>query len=136
MRTSVSGFVTVRAVSGTSVVFLACNMRKADANGLMGFAIQRTDLVEDETTWLRGNKTLIRSDLKGHGIGWRLMAIMIEYAKWLGLDVVEGQVLRENSTMLAMCQSLGFKTRLDPDDPTVMMVTLPVQQVEVPAPDL
>jgi acetyltransferase len=53
---------------------------------------------------------LIRSDLKGHGIGWRLMAIMIEYAKWLGLDVVEGQVLRENSTMLAMCQSLGFKT--------------------------
>ncbi len=53
-------------------------------------------------------------------------------AKWLGLDVVEGQVLRENSTMLAMCQSLGFKTRLDPDDPTVMMVTLPVQQVEVP----
>jgi len=75
---------------------------------------------------------LIRSDLKGHGIGWRLMAIMIEYAKWLGLDVVEGQVLRENSTMLAMCQSLGFKTKLDPDDPTVMMVTLPVQQVEVP----
>ncbi len=57
MRTSVSGFVTVRAVSGTRVVFLACNMRKADANGLMGFAIQRTDLVEDETTWLRGNKT-------------------------------------------------------------------------------
>jgi len=72
---------------------------------------------------------LIRSDLKGHGIGWRLMTIMIEYAKWLGLDVVEGQVLRENSTMIAMCQSLGFSTRLDPDDSTVMMVSLPVQQV-------
>lgn len=72
---------------------------------------------------------LIRSDLKGHGIGWRLMTIMIEYAKWLGLDVVEGQVLRENSTMIAMCQSLGFTTRLDPDDSTVMMVSLPVQQV-------
>ncbi|MET4618454.1 acetyltransferase [Stenotrophomonas sp. 2619] len=79
---------------------------------------------------------LIRSDLKGHGIGWRLMAIMIEYAKWLGLNIVEGQVLRENSTMLAMCQSLGFKTRLDPDDSTVMVVTLPVQEVKVPdAPD-
>jgi acetyltransferase len=75
---------------------------------------------------------LIRSDLKGHGIGWRLMAIMIEYAKWLGLNIVEGQVLRENSTMLAMCQSLGFKTRLDPDDSTVMVVTLPVQEVQVP----
>ena len=79
---------------------------------------------------------LIRSDLKGHGIGWRLMTIMIEYAQWLGLNIIEGQVLRENSTMLAMCQSLGFKTRLDPDDPTVMVVTLPVQDVQVPqAPD-
>ncbi|MDV3470089.1 bifunctional acetate--CoA ligase family protein/GNAT family N-acetyltransferase [Stenotrophomonas sp. C3(2023)] len=80
---------------------------------------------------------LIRSDLKGHGIGWRLMAIMIEYARWLGLDIVEGQVLRENSTMLAMCQSLGFKARLDPDDSTVMVVTLPVQQVDISqAPEL
>jgi phosphatidylserine/phosphatidylglycerophosphate/cardiolipin synthase-like enzyme len=57
MRKTVSGFVTVRAVSGTHVVFLAFNMKKADANGLMGFAIQRTDLTEDETVWLRGNKT-------------------------------------------------------------------------------
>jgi RimJ/RimL family protein N-acetyltransferase len=39
---------------------------------------------------------LIRSDLKGHGIGWRLMAIMIEYAQWIGLNIIEGQVLREN----------------------------------------
>jgi phosphatidylserine/phosphatidylglycerophosphate/cardiolipin synthase-like enzyme len=57
MRKTVSGLVTVRAVSGTSVVFLAFNMKKADANGLMGFAIHRTDLTEDETGWLRGNKT-------------------------------------------------------------------------------
>ena len=47
----------MRAVSGTHVVFLAFNMKKADAQGLMGFAIQRTDLTEDETVWLRGNKT-------------------------------------------------------------------------------
>jgi acetyltransferase len=43
-------------------------------------------------------------------------------------------VLRENSTMLAMCQSLGFKTKLDPDDPTVMVVTLPVQDASVALP--
>ncbi len=57
MRKKVSGFVTVRAVSGTYVVFLAFDMKEADANGLMGFAIQRTDLTDDETVWLRGNKT-------------------------------------------------------------------------------
>ncbi len=69
---------------------------------------------------------LVRSDLKGHGIGWKLMQIMIEYTRWLGLKVIEGQVLRENRTMLAMCESLGFTVKLDPDDPTLMNVSLPV----------
>lgn len=57
MRKSASGFVNVRAISGTYVVFLAFDMQEADANGLMGFSIQRTDLTEDETIWLRGLKT-------------------------------------------------------------------------------
>lgn len=70
---------------------------------------------------------LVRSDLKGHGIGWRLMRIMIEYAQWLGLKTVEGQVLRENRTMLAMCEHLGFRIKPDPDEPTVMDVELPVE---------
>jgi hypothetical protein len=57
MRKSVSGFVNVRAIAGTHVVFLAFDMKKADAQTLMGFAIQRTDLIEQETIWLRGIKT-------------------------------------------------------------------------------
>ena len=57
MRKKRSGLVTVRAVSGTHVVFLAFNMKEADAKGLMGFAIQRADLTDDELVWLRGNKT-------------------------------------------------------------------------------
>ncbi|MFT4248387.1 MAG: bifunctional acetate--CoA ligase family protein/GNAT family N-acetyltransferase, partial [Pseudomonas sp.] len=69
---------------------------------------------------------LIRSDLKGHGIGWQLMRIMIEYARWLGLKAVEGQVLRENRTMLAMCESLGFQVKPDPEDASLMNVLLPV----------
>ncbi|MDM0034880.1 phospholipase D-like domain-containing protein [Variovorax sp. J22P271] len=57
MRKAASGLVNVRAISGTHVVFLAFDMREQDARRLMGFAIQRTDLIEDETIWLRGNKT-------------------------------------------------------------------------------
>ena len=57
MRRKSSGLVTVRAISGTHVVFLAFSMKESDAKGLMGFAIQRTDLTDDETIWLRGNKT-------------------------------------------------------------------------------
>ena len=69
---------------------------------------------------------MVRSDLKGAGLGWRLMQIMIEYAAWLGLSRVQGQVLRENSTMLDMCRRLGFSVRVDPEDSTLMQVTLPV----------
>ena len=56
MRKKSYGTLEVRAISGTYVVFLAFNMKEADANGLMGFAIQRTRLSDDETIWLRGNK--------------------------------------------------------------------------------
>lgn len=57
MRQKKAGLVNVRAISGTYVVFLALDMKESDARGLMGFAIQRIDLVDDETVWLRGNKT-------------------------------------------------------------------------------
>lgn len=69
---------------------------------------------------------LVRSDLKGHGIGWQLMRIMIEWAGSIGLKAVQGQVLRENVTMLAMCQQLGFRITPDPDDPSLMDVLLDV----------
>ncbi|ATD68626.1 GNAT family N-acetyltransferase [Luteimonas chenhongjianii] len=70
---------------------------------------------------------MVRSDLKGAGLGWRLMSLMIEYARWQGLRVVEGQVLRENTTMLGMCRQLGFSITTDPDDATVAIVRLPVE---------
>ena len=50
----------MRAISGTYVVFLAMDMKEQSARGLLGFAIQRTDLTENETVWLRGNKTFAR----------------------------------------------------------------------------
>ena len=71
---------------------------------------------------------MVRSDLKGAGLGWQLMQIMIEVAGWLGLNVIEGQVLRENTTMLSMCRRLGFNVAPDPDDLSVMLVTLPVEK--------
>jgi acetyltransferase len=69
---------------------------------------------------------LVRSDLKGHGLGWSLMQIIIEYARWLGLKTIEGQVLRENTTMLQMCRQLGFHIAEDSDDRDVCLVSLPV----------
>ncbi|KMO39875.1 bifunctional acetate--CoA ligase family protein/GNAT family N-acetyltransferase [Methylobacterium aquaticum] len=65
---------------------------------------------------------LVRSDLKGLGLGWALMGLMLDWARAEGLRHVEGQVLRENTTMLAMCRKLGFAVRTDPSDPDLMLV--------------
>lgn len=72
---------------------------------------------------------LVRSDLKGHGLGWQLMRLIIDYAYGEGLRCIEGQVLRENTTMIAMCQDLGFTITPDPESPECCMVKLPIEEV-------
>jgi acetyltransferase len=52
---------------------------------------------------------LLRSDLKGRGLGWKLMQLIIEYARSEGLKQIEGQVLAGNTVMLEMCKALGFR---------------------------
>jgi RimJ/RimL family protein N-acetyltransferase len=67
---------------------------------------------------------LVRSHLKGKGLGWHLMRRMIEYAQAEGLERVHGQVLAENTTMLAMCAELGFAITDDPIERSMKVVTL------------
>jgi len=67
---------------------------------------------------------LVRSDMKGRGLGYVLMQMIIEYARAEGLKIIDGQVLSENATMLAMCKELGFGIRPDPDDPDACIVSL------------
>ena len=59
---------------------------------------------------------LLRSDLKGRGLGWALMQLIIEYAKSEGLSRIDGQILQENSVMLKMCRELGFEVKTDAED--------------------
>jgi acetyltransferase len=67
---------------------------------------------------------LLRSDLKGRGLGWSLMQLIIEYSKSEGLKQISGQVLQENSAMLNMCRELGFTVKSDAADHTLCDVTL------------
>src|SRR5215469_862572 len=67
---------------------------------------------------------LMRSDLKGRGLGYLLMQMIIEYARAEGLKIIEGQVLAENTAMLAMCRELGFSISPDPSDPDTCIVKL------------
>jgi len=67
---------------------------------------------------------LLRSDLKGRGLGWSLMQLIIEYAKSEGVKRISGQILQENTVMLNMCRELGFKIETDPQDRGLRDVTL------------
>ncbi|MBR0846658.1 bifunctional acetate--CoA ligase family protein/GNAT family N-acetyltransferase [Bradyrhizobium diazoefficiens] len=67
---------------------------------------------------------LLRSDLKGRGLGWTLMQLIIDYAKSEGLKTISGDVLRENIVMLEMCRQLGFEVKPDPTEPDVCDVRL------------
>jgi len=72
---------------------------------------------------------MVRSDLKGHGLGYVLMARILDYARDRGVGTVYGEVLRENTGMLAMCQDLGFDRRANPDDHQLIEVSIDLSKV-------
>ena len=51
---------------------------------------------------------VVRSDLKGKGLGYKLMQHLIAYARAEGLGALHGDVLVENTGMLQLCRELGF----------------------------
>ncbi len=70
---------------------------------------------------------LVRSDLKGKGLGWSLMKHLIDYARATGLKLLYGSVLAENTSMLKMCRELGFHSVPDPEDLTIRHFELEVR---------
>jgi acetyltransferase len=67
---------------------------------------------------------LLRSDLKGRGLGWALMQLIIDYARSEGLKTISGDVLQENTVMLEMCRQLGFEVKPDPTEPDICDVRI------------
>jgi acetyltransferase len=76
-----------------------------DAGQLLGL-VRLIDELDERTAQFA---ILVRSRLKGHGLGWLLMQRIINYANEKGLRRIYGDVLVENATMLQMCAELGFR---------------------------
>jgi len=64
----------------------------------------------------------VRSDWHGRGVGYLLMARLIEVAQQSGIGELAGLVLHENKPMLDMCRELGFTIAPEPNDATVLRV--------------
>ena len=86
---------------GHETAFIALD---EDTGRMLGL-VRLKDELDEETAEFA---ILVRSRLKGHGLGWMLMRRVIDYTKEKGLRRVYGDVLVENTTMLQMCAELGF----------------------------
>ncbi|MCC7414226.1 MAG: bifunctional acetate--CoA ligase family protein/GNAT family N-acetyltransferase [Gammaproteobacteria bacterium] len=67
---------------------------------------------------------IVRQDMTGLGLGLLLMRRIVDYARARGLAEIHGDVLHENSTMLRLCDALGFERSALADDPALVRVTL------------
>ena len=71
---------------------------------------------------------MVRSDMKGQGLGYLLMSRILEYARSRGIKEVYGEVLRENTNMLGMCRALGFVRKENLDEPGVVEVRIDLEK--------
>ena len=102
---------------GRDMAFIALS---ADGQELLGVARLAAD-----PDYTKGEYAIIvRSDLKGTGIGWALMRHLIHYAEKEGLRELMGEVLESNARMLDMCRALGFEIVADPEDLSIRKVRL------------
>ena len=67
---------------------------------------------------------LVSHFLIGKGLGRLLMNQLIAWGRARGLSEIYGDVLDENSAMLSLAASLGFKREMLPDDPGIVRVRL------------
>lgn len=71
---------------------------------------------------------MVRSDLKGIGLGYSLMIQVVQYARKRSIGRVYGDVLSESTTMFQMARELGFAVARSAADPDVVTVTLDLQR--------
>jgi len=80
---------------------------------------------------------IVRSDLKGSGLGHKLMGKIIEHLRARGTQRIFGTVLRINRGMLELARTLGFQESTHPSDPgdhETRFVALELQSPAAPPP--
>lgn len=70
---------------------------------------------------------MVLDEMKGEGLGYRLMQKMIDYCRARGTVEMIGAVLPDNQPMLGLAKRLGFDVQFNPEE-EVMDLRLPLNQ--------
>ena len=66
---------------------------------------------------------IVDREMTGLGLGIVLMRRILDYAHNRGMKRIVGDVLRENTTMLKLCDVFGFSKSIAKDAPEIVRVT-------------
>lgn len=66
---------------------------------------------------------IVRSDLKGRGVGWAMLDLACDYATARGFKSLHSVELGANFPGIALEEEMGFKGRPCPEDSSVMILT-------------
>jgi acetyltransferase len=104
---------------------LAARLTQIDYDREMAFVAESTSspgvlgvsrLIIEPNFKLAEFAILVRSDLKGRGLGYLLMQAILTYARSRGVESVIGDVLNKNEAMRQMTQALGGALSQREDD--------------------
>ncbi|GAC1043189.1 N-acetyltransferase family protein [Rhizobium sp. No.120] len=65
----------------------------------------------------------VRSDFKGHGLGWEFLGLMVSEARKRGLEKIESMEDRSNYDAIELEENMGFSAEPCPDDPTHLLLS-------------
>src|SRR5471032_2087605 len=65
---------------------------------------------------------VVAEDMKGRGLGSRLMESIMDVARERGLSTIAGLVLRSNAGMLKLMRGMGFEVKRFEEDPDFALV--------------
>ena len=104
------------------MAFIAVAAAEGGTEETLGVARAHTDPDNVEAEFA----LLVRSDLKGQGLGTLLLEKLIHYCRGRGTQRLIGQALSQNVRMLHLAETHGF--RLEPDDCDLVEMRLALQE--------
>ncbi len=76
---------------------------------------------------------VVADEWQGKGIGRQIMQMLIENARDRGIEIMEGEILALNNSMLKLLKKLDFVLLPDPEDHKIVKASLQLQKAPTTA---